>query len=401
MATDPVGILDLAAWGEDFVRHPHEMYARLRERGPVHRVRLPEGTVVWLVVGYEEVRAALGDPRLSKEWRHASPAQTLQPVSIGVSMLRSNVPQHTRIRGLVARAFTARRVASLAPRIQEMTDELLAAMLAAPEGRGDLVEGLSFPLPVTVICELLGVPFLERETFRTWTDILMVGAPTPETGEALTAMAGYLDALVKTKRTRPGDDLLTDLIAVSDEDGDRLSQEELLGMAQLLLIAGYETTANLISNGVLALLTHPDQLAALRADLSLIDGAVEEMLRYDGPLETSTFRFTVEPTEIAGTVIPGGGEVVLPVIADSGRDPLRFDDPGRFDITRDARGHVAFGHGIHFCLGAPLARLETRIAVRTLLERCPKLELDAHPADLSWRLGALLRGPRSLPVRWS
>ncbi|MEU8995552.1 cytochrome P450 [Streptomyces caniferus] len=401
MATDPVGILDLAAWGEDFVRHPHEMYARLRERGPVHRVRLPEGTVVWLVVGYEEVRATLGDPRLSKEWRHASPAQTLQPVSIGVSMLRSNAPQHTRIRGLVARAFTARRVASLAPRIQEMTDELLAAMLAAPEGRGDLVEGLSFPLPVTVICELLGVPFLERETFRTWTDILMVGAPTPETGEALTAMAGYLDALVKTKRTRPGDDLLTDLIAVSDEDGDRLSQEELLGMAQLLLIAGYETTANLISNGVLALLTHPDQLAALCADPSLIDGAVEEMLRYDGPLETSTFRFTVEPTEIAGTVIPGGGEVVLPVIADSGRDPLRFDDPGRFDITRDARGHVAFGHGIHFCFGAPLARLETRIAVRTLLERCPKLELDAHPADLSWRLGALLRGPRSLPVRWS
>ncbi|MGW2022098.1 cytochrome P450 family protein [Streptomyces decoyicus] len=401
MATEPVEALDLASLGEDYVRDPHEVYARLRERGPVHRVRLPEGTVVWLVVGYEEVRAALSDPRLSKEWRHASSAQPMQQVSIGVSMLRSNAPQHTRIRGLVARAFTARRVASLAPRVQEMTDELLAAMLTAPEGRADLVEALSFPLPVTVICELLGVPFLERDVFRTWTDILMVGAPTPQTREALTAMAGYLDGLVKAKRARPGDDLLTDLIAVSDGDGDRLSQVELLGMAQLLLIAGYETTANLISNGVLALLTHPEQLALLRADLSLIDGAVEEMLRYDGPLETSTFRFTVEPTEIAGTVIPGGGEVVLPVIADSGRDPLRFDDPGRFDITRDARGHVAFGHGIHFCLGAPLARLEARIAVRTLLERCPKLELDAHPADLSWRLGALLRGPRSLPVRWS
>ncbi|MGW9172397.1 cytochrome P450 family protein [Streptomyces decoyicus] len=401
MATEPVEALDLASLGEDYVRDPHEVYARLRERGPVHRVRLPEGTVVWLVVGYEEVRAALSDPRLSKEWRHASSAQPMQQVSIGVSMLRSNAPQHTRIRGLVARAFTARRVASLAPRVQEMTDELLAAMLTAPEGRADLVEALSFPLPVTVICELLGVPFLERDVFRTWTDILMVGAPTPQTREALTAMAGYLDDLVKAKRARPGDDLLTDLIAVSDGDGDRLSQVELLGMAQLLLIAGYETTANLISNGVLALLTHPEQLTLLRADLSLIDGAVEEMLRYDGPLETSTFRFTVEPTEIAGTVIPGGGEVVLPVIADSGRDPLRFDDPGRFDITRDARGHVAFGHGIHFCLGAPLARLEARIAVRTLLERCPKLELDAHPADLSWRLGALLRGPRSLPVRWS
>ncbi|WP_435603525.1 cytochrome P450 family protein [Streptomyces sp. bgisy130] len=392
--------VELAAMGEDFVRDPFEVYARLRERGPVHRVRLPEGTVVWLVVGYEEVRATLSDPRLSKEWRHASSAQPMQPVSSGVSMLRSNAPQHTRLRGLVARAFTARRVASLAPRVQELTDELLTAMLAAPDGRADLVEALAFPLPITVICELLGVPFLERDTFRTWTDILMVGAPTQRTKDVLTAMTGYLDDLVETKRAHPGDDLLSDLIAVSDE-GDRLSHEELLGMAQLLLIAGYETTGNLIANGVLALLTHPEQLATLRADLSLIDGAVEEMLRYDGPLETATFRFTLDPVDIAGTVIPGGGEVVLPVIADSGRDPLRFDDPGRFDITRDARGHVAFGHGIHFCLGAPLARLEARIAVRTLLERCPKLELDAHPADLRWRLGALLRGPRHLPVRWS
>ncbi|WP_432142985.1 cytochrome P450 family protein [Streptomyces sp. bgisy084] len=391
--------VELAAMGEDFVRDPFEVYARLRERGPVHRVRLPEGTVVWLVVGYEEVRATLSDPRLSKEWRHASSAQPMQPVSSGVSMLRSNAPQHTRLRGLVARAFTARRVASLAPRVQELTDELLTAMLAAPDGRADLVEALAFPLPITVICELLGVPFLERDTFRTWTDILMVGAPTQRTKDVLTAMTGYLDDLVETKRAHPGDDLLSDLIAVSDE-GDRLSHEELLGMAQLLLIAGYETTGNLIANGVLALLTHPEQLATLRADLSLIDGAVEEMLRYDGPLETATFRFTLDPVDIAGTVIPGGGEVVLPVIADSGRDPLRFDDPGRFDITRDARGHVAFGHGIHFCLGAPLARLEARIAVRTLLERCPKLELDAHPADLRWRLGALLRGPRHLPVRW-
>ncbi|MFG2092408.1 cytochrome P450 [Streptomyces sp. NPDC048612] len=401
MTTEPVGTVDLAAWGEDFVRDPYAGYARLRERGPVHRVRLPEGTVVWLVVGYDEVRATLSDSRLSKEWRHASSAQPMQPVSSGVSMLRADAPQHTRLRGLVARAFTARRVASLAPRVQELTEGLLDTMLAAPDGRADLVDALAFPLPITVICELLGVPFLERDTFRTWTDILMVGAPTPRTRAALTAMTGYLDGLVETKRARPGDDLLSDLIAVSDEGGDRLSHEELLGMAQLLLIAGYETTGNLIANGVLALLTHPDQLAALRADLSLIDGAVEEMLRYDGPLETSTFRFTREPTDIAGTVIPGGGEVVLPVIADSGRDPLRFADPDRFDITRDARGHVAFGHGIHFCLGAPLARLEARIALRTLLERCPKLELDAHPADLRWRLGALLRGPRHLPVRWS
>ncbi|WP_433859260.1 cytochrome P450 family protein [Streptomyces kronopolitis] len=401
MTTQPVETLDLAAMGEDFVRDPYEVYASLRARGPVHRVRLPEGPVVWLVVGYDEVRAALSDPRLSKEWEHATSAQPMQPVTLGVTMLRSNAPHHTRLRGLVARAFTARRMASLAPRVQELTDDLLASMLAAPDGRADLVDALSFPLPITVICELLGVPSLDREAFRDWTEILLVGAASAEAGEALVAMTDYLDGLVKEKRVRPGDDLLSALIAVSDEDGDRLSPPELLGMAQLLLIAGYETTANLISNGVLALLTHPAQLAALRADLSLIDNAVEEMLRYEGPIETSTFRFTTEDTEIAGTVIPGGGEVVLPVIADAGRDPVRFGDPGRFDITRDARGHVAFGHGIHFCLGAPLARLEARIAVRTLLERCPALELDAHPADLSWRLGALLRGPRHLPIRWS
>ncbi|MFF4443690.1 cytochrome P450 [Streptomyces sp. NPDC001502] len=399
-AADSAEPIDLAAIGDDFTRDPYPVYERLRARGPVHRVRLPEGTVVWLVLGYEEVRAALADTRLSKEWRHASPAQQVQAVTTGVSMLRANAPQHTRLRALVARAFTARRVSSLAPRIREITTQLLETMREEPQGRADLVEALSFPLPMTVICELLGVPFLERDAFRGWSDVLVVGAATPRTADALAGMTSYLAGLVETKRGRPGDDLLSDLIAVSDEDGDRLSGEELLGMAQVLLIAGYETTANLISNGVLALLTHPEQLAALRADPALIDPAVEEMLRYEGPLEVATFRFTVEPVEIAGTVVPGGGEIVLPVIADAGRDPARFDRPGRFDITRDARGHVAFGHGSHFCPGAALARLEARTAVRALLETFPALELDAHPAALAWRPGTLLRGPRSLPVRW-
>lgn len=171
-------------------------------------------------------------------------------------------------------------------------------------------------------------------------------------------------------------------------------------MAWLLLVAGHETTVDLISNGVLALLSHPDQLAALRADFSLLDGAVEEMLRYEGPLETPTYRFTTEPLEIGGTTIPGGGELVLIALADADRDPARFPDPERFDIRRDSRGHLAFGHGIHYCLGAPLARMEARIAIRSLLERCPGLVLDAHPAALTWRTGMLIRGPESLPVSW-
>jgi cytochrome P450 len=172
-------------------------------------------------------------------------------------------------------------------------------------------------------------------------------------------------------------------------------------MAWLLLVAGHETTVNLISNGVLALLTHPSQLAALRADPSLIDNAVEEMLRYDGPVETPTYRFTTEPVTIGDTVVPGGGELVLVALADANRDPARFDSPDRFDITRDARGHVAFGHGIHYCLGAPLARLEARIAIGSLLERCTDIALDIHPAAIMWRPGMLIRGPRSLPLRFT
>ncbi|MEV5439297.1 cytochrome P450 [Streptomyces sp. NPDC052682] len=398
----PVNIVDLAALGESFTRDPHPVYAGLRARGPVHRIRMPEGGAqAWLVVGYEAGQAALTDPRLSKDWSKASPELPLGAVSSGPHMLRADPPDHTRLRKLVAREFTPRRVEELAPRVQKTTDALLDRMLAAPDGRADLVEALSFPLPISVICDLLGVPGLDRASFRAWSNDAL-GSVDPEARKAAaTAMAEYLAELVEDKRQRPGDDLMSALIHGSDEDGDRLSHEELLGMAWLLLVAGHETTVNLISNGTLALLTHPEQLAALRADLSLIDSAVEEMLRYEGPVETPTYRFTTEPVTIGDTVIPGGGELVLVALSDANRDPARFPAPDRFDISRDARGHVAFGHGIHHCLGAPLARLEARIAVRTLLERCPDLSLDIHPAALTWRPGMMIRGPRSLPVRFT
>ncbi|MFK4221846.1 cytochrome P450 [Streptomyces sp. NPDC019890] len=396
--TTEAAIVDLAALGEDFTRDPYPVYAELRARGPVHRVRMPEGPEAWLVVGHEAGRAALADPRLSKDWRNVSPELGIGRLAAGITMLSSDPPLHSRLRKLVAREFTMRRVEQLAPRVQQITDRLLDEML--PAGHADLVDALSFPLPIAVICELLGVPFLDQDAFRGWSNTALGAGDREQRRDAAVQMNEYLGRLLADKREQPGEDLMSALINTADEDGDRLGGEELLGMAWLLLVAGHETTVNLISNGVLALLSHPGELAALRADFSLMEGAVEEMLRYEGPLETPTYRFTVEPLEIGGTVIPGGGQLVLVALADADRDPTRFPDPERFDIRRDTRGHLAFGHGIHYCLGAPLARLEARIAIRSLLERCPELALDGHPAALTWRTGMLIRGPERLPVRW-
>ncbi|MDQ0994041.1 cytochrome P450 [Streptomyces sp. V3I7] len=393
-------VFDLVALGEDFVRDPYPVYAALRERGPVHRVRIPEGAEAWLVVGYEAGRAALVDPRLSKQWKNASPSFPISSPSAGPHMLNSDPPDHERLRKLVVREFTPRRIDQLGPRVAQITNELLDAMAARPDSRADLVEALSFPLPISVICELLGVPMLDRAAFRAWTGTILSDPDARVRKAATGEMAAYLTDLLERKRQAPGRDLMSGLIRTTDEDGDRLSAHELLGTAWLLLVAGHETTVNLISNGVLALLTHPDQLAALREDMSLIDNAVEEMLRYDGPVETPTFRFTTAPVEIGGTVIPGDGQLVLVALADANHDAARFPTPDHFDIRRAAGGHVAFGHGIHYCLGAPLARLEARIAIRTLLDRFPDLTLDAHPAALTWRPGMLIRGPVGLPVRW-
>ncbi|MFI1796480.1 cytochrome P450 [Streptomyces sp. NPDC020379] len=400
MGTDTGAIVDLAAMGEEFTRDPYRVYAELRALGPVHRAWMPEGAEAWLVVGYDEVRATLNDPRLSKDWQSATGDIGLIPVASGPHMLISDAPHHTRLRKLVAKEFTPKRVEGMAPQVRRMTDELIDAMAAAPGRRVDLVDALSFPLPMGVICELLGVPSLDRKAFRAWSNIAVGAAPLEEKAVASSEGGAYLAGLIAAKREEPCDDLLSALIRTTDEDGDRLSSEELLGMAWLLLVAGHETTVNLISNGVLALLQHPDQLAQLRADPGLMENAVEEMLRYDGPVETPTYRFTTDPVEIGGVRIPGGGALVLPVLADADRDPARFPEPDRFDIRRDARGHVAFGHGIHYCLGAPLARLEARIAIGALLDRFPDLALDAHPASLAWRQGLLIRGPERLPVRF-
>ncbi|MFJ2510395.1 cytochrome P450 [Streptomyces griseoviridis] len=390
-------VIDLGELGDGFRVDPYPVYARLRARGPVHRVLLPapENYESWLVVGYEEARAALADQRLAKDSTKIG-LQSLEEQLIGKNLLVTDPPQHTRLRALVGRSFTARRTELLRPRIQQIADDLLDAML--PLGRADLVTSFAYPLPLTVICELLGIPDLDRTEFRKLSTEAVAPSSAESAAEAVTGLGEYFTQLIEDRRCAgPGDDLLSDLLRTRAEDGDQLSADELRGMAFLLLLAGHETTVNLISGGVHALLSHPDQLAALRADMSLIDGAVEEMLRYEGPVESATFRFAAEDLEIGDTLIPRGDPVIIGLDA-ADRAPSRYPDPDRFDIRRDTRGHLAFGHGIHHCLGAPLARLEGRIAIRTLLERAPDLRADGPPGE--WLPGMLIRGVRSLPVRW-
>jgi cytochrome P450 len=281
------------------------------------------------------------------------------------------------------------------PRIEEIAAGL-ADQLAAGPAEVDLLDAFAFPLPMTVICDLLGVPDDERTTFRSWSNTLLSSDGTAaERTAAGAAMAQYLGALVAAKRARPAEDMLSAIVAAS-EDADRLSADETVSMAFLLLVAGHETTVNLIGNGVLALLCHPDRLAELRADPELTPRAVEELLRFDGPVNLATFRHTTEPVEIGGVLIPPG-EVVLVALASADRDPGHFPAADELDLHRDA-GHLAFGYGLHHCLGAPLARLEGDVAFRTLLARFPDLALAVEPEQLRWRSSTLMRGLTRLPV---
>ncbi|MFD0418895.1 cytochrome P450 [Streptomyces sp. NPDC127108] len=391
--------VDLAAYGPRFTTDPYSVYAELRARGPVHRVRIPhrdDDADLYLIVGYEEARAALADPRLAKSSATVG-FQLPEEEVLGTNLLMADPPQHTRLRKLIAREFTARRVEALRPRIHEITDGLLDAMLASGD-RADLIEALAFPLPITVICELIGVPDMDRAEFRRMSNDCVAPPTVGARNSALAEMAAYLDELIEAKRAAAADeDLLGALIRTTAEDGDRLSARELRAMAFLLLVGGHETTVGLIANSVHALLTHPGQLAELRADMGLLDGAVEESLRHEGPVSNATYRFTAEPLAIGGTVIPAGSAVIVS-LAGADRDPDRFPAPDDFDIHRAPQGHVAFGHGIHFCLGAPLARIEGKVALRSLLERCPDLALDGTPGE--WKPGMLMRSRRHLGVRW-
>ena len=392
-----------------FKANPYPTYARLRSTAPVHRAELPDGRGVWLITRYDDVLAVLKDERFVKDWRKVlTPEQLAQippipPVMEPLSrnMLDTDPPDHERLRALVSRAFTPRLVERMRPRVQAIADGLLNAV--QERGEMDLIDDYAFPLPITVIAELLGVPAEDRNSFREWSDAAVSGNATQEYLEQIliphmTAFTDYLRALFEEKRKNPEDDLVSALVR-AEEAGDKLSEHELLGMVFLLLVAGHETTVNLIGNGVLALLQHPDQLRQLKEEPSLIKPAVEELLRYDGPVETSTERFAREDVDMGGMVIPKG-EMVLVVLAAADHDPERFADPDELDITRADNRHLAFGKGIHHCLGAPLARMEGQIAISTLLRRMPDLRLKGSLDSLSWRPGLILRGLRGLPVEF-
>jgi cytochrome P450 len=300
------------------------------------------------------------------------------------------------LRRLVSKAFTLRRVEQLRPRVEEITGSLLDVL--AVEREVDLLADFAFPLPVTVISELLGVPVSDREKFRAWSAVVVSSVATrAEVQSTAQAMIEYFTSLLAAKREAPADDLLSALVQAQDA-GDRLSERELLAMIFLLLVAGHETTVNLIASGTLALLLNPAEQARLAADRSLLPGAVEELLRYVNPVFSATARFTIAPTTIGEVTVPAG-QVVLVSLSSADMDPARYPSPDRLDLSRDTGGHLAFGHGIHYCLGAPLARMEAEIALSGLLDRFPDMTLAVPAAALRWRPSTLIRGLEVLPVR--
>lgn len=378
----------------------HAAYAELAATAPIHRIVLPTGKPAWLITGYYEARQALQDPRMVKTDATRILAHDLAPSEVvaaaGSHMLNCNPPDHTRLRRLVSATFTRRRVEQLAPRIQQIADELLDSM--ADKVQVDLIASFALPLPGTVICEVLGVPVDRCGEVHDWSATFVTGmlAGRAELVAAAIAMVRYLRELVEAKRAAPADDLLSTLVGLHDGD-DRLSEDELTSMAFLILVAGHETTANLIGNGMLALLTHLEQLALLHAQPERLPVAIEELLRYDPPLQTATSRVTIDPVEIGAITIPTG-EIVLAGVLAANRDAACTMKPHALDVTRTNNPHLTFGHGIHHCLGAPLARLEGRIALGSLLARFPRLRLAVPPDQLTWRPGEVTNGLDKLPV---
>jgi cytochrome P450 len=394
-----MGALHVNPMDPEFVADPYPTYHRLRTEDPVHQSPLG----FWILTRYDDVVTSLRDPRFGKEAIAAVVAARFGsvPPGYGLSMLDRDPPDHTRLRSLVSKAFTPRVVEVLRPRVQRIVDELLAGVQA--QGHMDLIEDFAYPLPVIVICEMLGVPAQDRDRFRAWgldiargLDAIMLPPESDVIARSLAsrkALGGYFRELIAERRRQPRADVLSGLIA-AEEAGDKLGEEELLATCILLLVAGHETTVNLIGNGTLALLRHPDQLRRLRDDPGLIASAVEELLRYDGPVQR-TARVPSEDVKIGGRIIPKG-EMVMPFIGAADRDPAQFPEPDRLDLGRADNRHIAFGWGIHFCLGAPLARVEGQIAIDALVRRLPRLALATDRPE--FRQSLTLRGLAALPV---
>ena len=373
----------------------------------MQRVRLADGHPAWLVLGYDAARQALGDPRISKDMLAALAAdgdvvaEGLPGPEFSRHMLNVDPPDHTRLRRLVSRAFAPGRIAALEPAIRGIADSLLDELDAAgPGATVDLVEGYAYPLPFEVIGELLGIPAADRPRLHAWFQVLLTGwagDPPPEAVEASDGIVAYLGELVEAKRHSPAEDLVSVLVTAAE--GDALTTQELLSSLFQLVVAGHDTTASLIGNGVVALLDHPDQRQALLADLGQLPAAIDELVRFTAPVPHATFRVTAEPVTLDGVQIPAR-EQVLVCLGAANRDPGRFPEPEVLDIGRSDGSNLGFGHGIHYCLGAPLARLEARVAFEELLGRYPGLRLATGRDALAWAHGdgLVLRGLVCLPV---
>jgi cytochrome P450 len=394
-------------WGDYDRDDPFPLFAEVRAAGPVHDVTLADGHRAFLVVGYAAAREALNHPDLSKDMHAALAAdgavvaEGLPGADFAKHMLSVDPPDHTRLRGLAAKAFTRTRLASLEPRIRQIVSDLLDNLAAQDEGSVDLVAGYAGPLPFAVIGELLGIDRADQRRLAGWFATLLApysGAEPPE--EMVAASNHIVDFLtdqVDRSWAAPTEDLIGDLVGAC-RDG-LLTRQELLSTVFQLVVAGHDTTTSLIGNGVVALLSHLDQRDALVADPSLVPRAVEEFLRWDAPVPHATFRYAAREVTIAGTVIPAGVQVLVSLAA-AGRDPERNAEAESFDIRRTGAAHLAFGHGFHHCLGARLARLEAEIAFTALLSRFPGMQLAVQPEDLRWGHGdgLVLRGLTELPV---
>jgi cytochrome P450 len=387
---------DLAS--PQFKANPYPFYARLRAEAPLFRVRLPLFGPIWLVTRYDDVFTFLKDERFANDWSPRMPWLLLHFArTITHNMLNRDPPEHTRLRSLVHKAFTSRLIERLRNRIQGLCDELLD--VAAAQGQIDLVSGYALPLPITVIAELLGIPAADRARFHAWSGSIVAVSTGTDLARAipkLWSLVRYLRRLFALRRAEPRDDLVTALVQV-EEAGDRLREDELLAMMILLMVAGFETTTNLIASGAVALIQHPEQRERLRQQPDQAESAIEELLRYSSPLEIASVRLAREPvTTESVTIRPG--ELIGLVLGSANHDESQFPDPERLDITREPNRHVAFGQGPHFCLGAPLARLEGRIALNTLVQRFPNLRLTQPAESLRWRKSLLLRGLESVPA---
>lgn len=391
----------------DFKANPFPFFSRLRLEQPVYPTVLPDKKRVWLLSRYDDVRMLLMDDRFAKDRRNAMTEEQLkqQPWmpkmfrALEKNMLDLDPPNHTRLKNLVHKVFTPQRIGQMQKRIQNLAEELLEKVTG--KGEMDLIKDFALPLPMTIITEILGVPNKDRDKFHKWSKVIVSldqFNPTLRSLPSMWMFIRYLKRFFKMRRAEPKDDLVSALIQV-EESGNKLDEDELLAMVFLLLVAGHETTVNLISSGILALIENPDQMNKLREDPELINSAIEELLRYASPVFMSTERYARQDFTIHNITIPRG-ELVLGVIGSANRDESIFENSDCLNLTRKSNKHLSFGHGIHFCMGAPLARMETQIAINTLLRKFPRIRLKKSKESLRWRSSLILRGLEELPLKF-